>query len=255
MTTTDCERFFVAELATVKAVIDFIVRRHRLTADEAEEFRSEVYLKLIDDDYAVFRKFEGRSSLRTYLTVVVNRMYIDGRVKQWGKWRPSAIAKREGPTAVHFERLVCRQGLSFDEACAVLENGHRLPIDRPALEQLAAALPARSRRRYVSADTLERLPSSDDPSTTVLRAQLAAAVGRRSRALADEIAALLPQDRLLLRRRFLENARLLDVAHETSQSPKAIYRRLAWLLTTLRRRLETRGISRSESESQEVRAG
>ena len=40
----------------------------------------------------VLRKFEVRSSLRTYLTVVVNRMYIDGRVKQWGKWRPSAIA-------------------------------------------------------------------------------------------------------------------------------------------------------------------
>ena len=243
----DCERLFVAELGTVKEAIDFIVRRHRLNADEAEEFRSEVYLKLVDDEYAVIRKFEGRSSLRTYLTVVINRLYLDSRVKEWGKWRPSAIAKRGGPAAILFERLLCRQGLSFEEACSVLESAHHVSVNRPALEPHAGVLPSRSRRRYVSAEALEQLPSTaGDPSSGVLAAAHAAAVARTSRALAAEIAALSPPDRLLLRRRFLENARLLEVAQERSEPPKVIYRRLAWLLMTLRRRLETRGISRFE---------
>lgn len=240
----DYQRMFVAELGTVRAAIDFIIRRHRLGADEAEEFRSEVYLKLIESDYDVLRKFEGRSSLRTYLTVVVNRLYLDRRVKQWGKWRPSAVAKREGPTAVLFERLTCRQGLSFDEACSVLETAYRVSVDRPALERLAGALPLRSRPRFVSADRLEQVPSlAGDPSTAMLGTPQAAAAMRTSRALAAEIAALTPEDRLLLRRRFFEDARLLDVAQERSQCPKIIYRRLAWVLTTLRRRLETQGIS------------
>jgi RNA polymerase sigma factor for flagellar operon FliA len=40
---------------------------------EADDFASHPKLKLIEDDYAILRKFQGRSSLRTYLTVVIER--------------------------------------------------------------------------------------------------------------------------------------------------------------------------------------
>ena len=60
------------------SIVSFIGRRRRLAAHELEEFAAHVNLKLIEDDYAVFRKFEGRSSLRTYLTVVVQRCFSIG---------------------------------------------------------------------------------------------------------------------------------------------------------------------------------
>ena len=41
---------------------------------EAEEFGSEVKLRLVENDYEAFRRFQQRSTLRTYLTIVIQRI-------------------------------------------------------------------------------------------------------------------------------------------------------------------------------------
>lgn len=238
------EQLFLGQLQSIRAALQSIGRRYHLTPEQAEELSSDVHLKIIEDDYAVLRKFQWRSSLQTYLTVVVNRVYLDGLVKERGKWRPSAAARRHGCVAVTFERLISRDGLSFDEACGALEQMHRAQVDRQSLDHLAAIVRVRSARQYVSGDALDRIQSrSGDPSVPLLEAVRAAASERASRALAAEIAALSDEDRLLVRRRFFDGARLLDVARETAQAPTIVYRRLARLLAVLRRRLEQRGIS------------
>ena len=96
----DYERFLLENLGTVERVVAYVARRHRLSRDEANELSSAVKLKLVDHDYEVLRRYEGRSSLRTYLTAVVIRLFLDDRVARWGKWRPSAQAKRLGAVAV-----------------------------------------------------------------------------------------------------------------------------------------------------------
>src|SRR4030088_1334139 len=68
------ETLFVSQLPVIEAVIAHVSRRHRLAATEAQEFGSEVALRLMQNDHEVLRRFQGRSSLRTYLTVVVNRL-------------------------------------------------------------------------------------------------------------------------------------------------------------------------------------
>ena len=40
----------------------------------------------------------------------------EARIAEWGKWRPSAVAKRLGPTAVLLDRLLTRDGRPFDDA-------------------------------------------------------------------------------------------------------------------------------------------
>ena len=40
----------------------------------------------------------------------------DWRNARWGKWRPSAEARRQGALATHLERLMRRDGLTFEEA-------------------------------------------------------------------------------------------------------------------------------------------
>jgi DNA-directed RNA polymerase specialized sigma24 family protein len=92
------EAIFLAQLALIDRVIAFVCRRNHLNATDAEDFASHARLRLMDDDYAVLRKFQGRSSLKTFLTITLQRMFYDYRIAAWGKWRPSAEAPRRTPS-------------------------------------------------------------------------------------------------------------------------------------------------------------
>ena len=73
----NAKELFESSLGLVEQVIAFICRRHRLYDARAEDFASYARLALIDSDYAILRKFQGRSSLGTYLTTVIHRLYLD----------------------------------------------------------------------------------------------------------------------------------------------------------------------------------
>jgi len=51
-------------------------RSVRLTADDRDDFCSEVFLHLLKDDFRILRHFRGQSSLATYLTVVARRIVV-----------------------------------------------------------------------------------------------------------------------------------------------------------------------------------
>src|SRR5262245_29934777 len=53
-----------------------------LSTADVEDIAAEIFLGLVDDDYAVLRRFKGTSSLPTYLTVVVRRICIREVVKR-----------------------------------------------------------------------------------------------------------------------------------------------------------------------------
>src|SRR5262245_61007781 len=103
--------YFSSRLPEVDRAIAFVVRRHRLAADTAEDFASVVHLRLLEHDCAVLRKFEGRSRLQTFLVVVVQRLFLDYRIALWGKWRPSAEARGLGPLGIKLDRLRSRERL------------------------------------------------------------------------------------------------------------------------------------------------
>ncbi len=89
-------------------------------------------------------KWQGRSSIKTYLTTVINRIYLDFQVQRFGKWRPSAEARRLGPVALRLEQLMFRDGLSFDEACEVLLSDPRIGLNRDDLHAIRVQLPQRT---------------------------------------------------------------------------------------------------------------
>ncbi len=51
-------------------------RSIRLSPQDFEDLASEVFLAIVDDDYAVLRRFRCESSLATYLTVIARRVVI-----------------------------------------------------------------------------------------------------------------------------------------------------------------------------------
>src|SRR5262245_30687429 len=112
---TAAEQLLLANLDVVDAVVARTAHRHRLSAAERDELASMVRLKLVDNNYLVVRRFNGRSSFRRYLTVVVKRVLLDWRNALWGKWRPSAVARRLGTLALWLEELLYRDRRSFDD--------------------------------------------------------------------------------------------------------------------------------------------
>jgi RNA polymerase sigma-70 factor (ECF subfamily) len=51
-------------------------RSVRLAADDREDLAAEVFLALVQDDFAVLRHFRSECSLATYLTVVARRIIV-----------------------------------------------------------------------------------------------------------------------------------------------------------------------------------
>lgn len=243
---SDAGRLFVSQLPEIDRVIAWVCARHHLTRADSEDFSSQVKLKLIEDDYAVFRKFQGRSSWRTYLSIVIQRLYYDFRTHAWGKWRPSAEAKRSGETAVLVEQLTIRDGRTLDETYEILTTNHGISMTRAALESLASRLPQRVRRLMESDAVLESRPSTLPPPdvaakirTTQSRITLVMAALRKA------IDRLDVQDRLILRMRFDEGCSVPQIASVVGIDPKVLYRRLDRLIRNLRRSLEADGLHSS----------
>jgi len=51
-------------------------RSIRLTPEDRDDLCAEVFLAIVRDDFAVLRRFRGKSSLATYLTVVARRIAV-----------------------------------------------------------------------------------------------------------------------------------------------------------------------------------
>jgi DNA-directed RNA polymerase specialized sigma24 family protein len=71
-------------------------RHSGLPEHESDELRSWALFKLVEDDYRILTSWQGRSSFPTYLNVVLVNLMRDYRTHVWGKWRPSAAARRLG---------------------------------------------------------------------------------------------------------------------------------------------------------------
>lgn len=60
------------------------LRSYPIRPDEAEDIAATVLLQVIDNDYAVFRQFRGKSSLSSYLTVIARRICVQELARRAG---------------------------------------------------------------------------------------------------------------------------------------------------------------------------
>lgn len=238
---------FLDAQPVIAAVIRDLGRRYHLSRDEQDDFSGVVTERLIEQDYAVLRRFEGRSSLSTYLRTVITRLFLDQRVKAWGRWRPSADAVRLGPTAVALERLLERQRLGLEEAIETL-RARDATLDDEHLRALAARLPRRvTGRRLVDDAVLSTLPASGlAPDEQLAAADAAHLATTIAAALRDIMATVPARDRLLLRMRYEQGMTVANISRALREEQKPLYRHLDRLLAGLRRALEDRGVSAAQ---------
>jgi len=242
------EERFLANVPTIERIAAFYCRRMHLSDADTEDFISYVKLELIERNYEIIAKFEGRSSFTTYLTTVIHRLLYQYRTKEWGKWRPSAEAKRLGDVAIAFERLTTRDGFSLSEATEMMTTGNSPAATRRELEAIALRLPPRAPRPVLVTEESapDLVTATDDPSdgpASREREQLA----RRAAAVLDQtMNSFEPEDRLILKMRFWSAQRVADIAGTLHLDAKKTYKRIDKLLGRARTALERAGIGRKE---------
>jgi RNA polymerase sigma factor for flagellar operon FliA len=180
--------------------------------------------------------------MSSYLAVAIPRLFLDYRISKWGKWRPSAEAKRLGALGVALETLVGREGLSWDDAYQTL-LGREPGLSREAVEEVLARLPARGPRRFEGEGALEALPDPGaGPEAGAIAGEEAERKRRAHGVLAEVVAALPPQDQIVLRLRFVEEMQIADIARTLHLEARPLYRRIERLTAELRRGLAERGV-------------
>jgi RNA polymerase sigma factor (sigma-70 family) len=242
------DQVFVENLTHIKAVVAQSCRRSHFSPQEAEDFEGHIFCKLIDDDYAVIRKFRGDkgATLQTYLTTVIKRALLDYKDHIWGKFHTSAEAKQLGPLAVRLEMLLVRDRYSFDEACEILRTNEGVQASVAELADLRAQLPDRvPTRQPVGEAPLQHRPASElQPDQEVLENERE--IGRRRLYMGLERALdTLPKDDHLLVKNWLKFS-IADIARIYKVEQKPLYRRMDKILKTLKKALERQGVRRED---------
>jgi RNA polymerase sigma factor (sigma-70 family) len=238
---------FLDNLDVIERIVAVIARRHSLVRQDAEDFASWAKGRIIENDYAVLRKFAGRSTLPTYLTVVLTNSFRDYRNSLWGRWRPSAEAMRLGPTAIRLEELLYRDGCSLREAIAILQSAG-CQESEAELRRIVSRIPLRSSLSEVPLDNADDAALAEEPATIV--SDDAAAV---MNVLREGVDRLPPDERLIAKMRFWDNLSVADIARALRVDQKPLYRKIETIQSRLREWLEARGINRERAA--EVLAG
>lgn len=243
----DPQELLQINLQLIERIVGRVCRRAGLQGADAQDFASEVMVALIEDDYAVLRKYSGRSSFGGFIAVVVEHLLLDRRRETLGKWNPSAEAQRLGEAAVTLERLIYRDGQPLDAALPLV-RAIDPAITRAAAEAILDRLPRRTTRpRAVDLDAVdaETVPSHESADARAIASETAKVAEEASRIVREHLDNLAPNDRRLLRLRFGGDMSIADISRALSLPQRPLYRRLEALLADLRVVLQRAGIDAS----------
>jgi len=234
---------FHQSIEVLPLILRGLGREKRLSPEELEDLRSDIQIKLLEDDYRVLRRWNRRSSFKVYLVNVVYNIWRDRVRGEKGTVRVSAAARRLGPPAPELEMLLGRQRLTFDEAYQVIKP--RFPgLSRGEAEEIAAQINPRCGRRFESEDVVARLPDLEPTGEERLEQWEKLVKKREALALMHQRLSELPeQDRLLLVRVHAEGVKFSHIARSLGGiDQRSLYRRNEKLITKLRTELEEAGI-------------
>lgn len=247
VTRDKAESIFLLHVAAIERLTACACRRSRMAGDEIDDLKSHVKLALIQGDYAIIRKFEGRSSFTTFLTTVIRRLISQHRIKERGRWRPSAKAKRLGQLAIEAERSLTREGQTVHEAAQLLAGQYPGRLSSEILELINQLPQRRVRPRHVPAPDAARAGiQPDDPLQDLLNRELSLRAARALHLVQSAIAALPAVDQRILRQRFFCEQNVRVIADSVRIRPRDAYKRLYASLSRLRASLEEKGFTRRE---------
>lgn len=246
------EAIFVEHLGWIDKVAATASRKHGVFGDDAEDFASWVKLTMMEDDYAILRKFHGEASWRTLIATVVVRLFYAYTRERQRRWRPSAAAERLGPPAGELERLVYRDGYRLEQAGEKLRIEGRTTLSDAELARLFTQLPERAPIRPVELHgdhVLDGLAGESRADERIVGAEAVAWHGEVSDALRRAMDRMEPEERVITRMYFQDGRSIADVARILGIEQKPLYRRIPRLRDRLRELLEGEGITKTEVQN------
>ncbi|HXH38717.1 MAG TPA: sigma-70 family RNA polymerase sigma factor [Thermoanaerobaculia bacterium] len=234
------EELFRSNLALIDRVIRRVCARGRLYGADAEDFASEIRLALMANEYAILRSWEERSSLATFLTIAIQRLFINSRVRESGKWHPSSEALRMGAAAVELERIVRREGRSLEEALPIVQ-AIDASLTRDQVAAMAGRLPERAPRARAADVDPDMLAGGESADRRAVESEARRVSDLASDVVRRTMASMPLQDRMILRSRFGKGMTVADVARMMQIEQRPLYRRIEASLGTLRKALTEAG--------------
>ncbi|MEC7564076.1 MAG: sigma-70 family RNA polymerase sigma factor [Planctomycetota bacterium] len=112
-------------------------RSSRISPQDEEDYAAEVFLQIIQNDFAVLRRFRGNSSLATYLSVIIRRIVV----REFVKKRHPRITPTEGDADVGEDEQskVYAFKLSLDQTTPI-QDKQPLPEDQMADREAVAQM-------------------------------------------------------------------------------------------------------------------
>ncbi|MEA2562552.1 MAG: hypothetical protein QOH06_4056 [Acidobacteriota bacterium] len=236
------EELYHQSLEALPPILRGLGREKRVSPEELEDLRSDIQVKLLEDDYRVLRQWDSRSSLKGYLGTVVYNIWHDWVRSEKGKVVVSAAAKRLGPPAPLLEKLLGQDGLTFEEAYQLIEP--RFPgLSRSEAKEIVAQIYPRRGRIFENEDVVRWLPDLRPTSDKRLERREKLIKKRKALALLHRILSDLPEeDRDLLVRAHAKGVKFSCIARSLGIDQRALYRRNERLITKVRTILEKAGI-------------
>lgn len=229
-----CRQLLTDQHDVVVDAVRFVASRHHLSRDMSDELRGRVMLHLVAHDYAVLRQWRRECSLHTYLVTVITRVFLDYRNQEWGKAKPPALARRLGPVALMLWRLTHRKRLSFDEAVQTLHADHGVTATRDELWSIYARMPAASGRYFVDVSELAQAEQPGAEADALVRgADRQRLAERVDRALAQVLADLAAEDRLVLKLFFVNGMTRAQIARVLQLDQQRLYPRFLGVMARL----------------------
>jgi RNA polymerase sigma factor (sigma-70 family) len=238
-------QLFLDYLPIIDSVTAQMCHHHRLRLDDREEFSSYVRLALIENDSEVLRQHKGNGSALAFLRVVIGRLLYDFRCERWGRWRPSAAARRYGQLGILLDRLLNRDGYRIDEAIEVACTNYGVSEQRADLWKLCKTLTLRPvRGREVRQDEAVDVASVERPlDFALMDRERTAHRSRLLEAVAQARGCLRCQEQLILKMWTDDGMPVSRIASALHLDQKRLYKTLARLLAEIRETLRAQGIS------------
>lgn len=247
----DLEALFLAHRQVIGHLAASVGRRQGLRGDDLDDFVAWVNVRFIENGYALLAKVRDAGATPGYVATVVANLGHEYRIRRWGRWRPSAAARRLGPVAVRLEQLVYRDGMRLAEAAQLLRTAGLTALSDGALAAMLAACPMGAPSRPSrSADlapdgAVDALPDDDGRADARVLDEEAEDERRSLGArLAAAVAALPAEEQVMVRLRYWKGLSVADVARALGVPQKPLYRRLERVLAGLRSALERDGVDR-----------
>jgi RNA polymerase sigma factor (sigma-70 family) len=242
------EEFFLANRAEIERAVRFVASYARLPPEDADELLSSVNLHIIENDYAVIRKFKGGCSFATYVVVIARHALADMRMQVQGRFRNSAEAKRLGEPAMRLEALLRRDYATLEDATAAVQREFPA-LTANEIADLAARLPQRTPRpREVSLGVdIEPKISSDSVEELALDHERAARAARINHVVQETLAQVSRGDRVAFQFRWgSPPVSVADIARMFHRDQKQLYRRLDAVGRQVQKALLAAGITVDE---------